>query len=166
MTNVTATSKTTIDSPGSLDLAGFNPRSHSSVINKSVTYAFGTGNTQINDRYEAERSLAASANEELDLAGVLVNAFGESVVFTAVKEIYIENPSATQTLTVGNATATQFLGGFGAAAHTWAIPPGGTFHVRAPMAGWPVVAGASDKLKILNNAGSTVAYKIVILGVK
>jgi hypothetical protein len=49
----------------------------------------GTGANQANNAFSDERTLNASASENLDLAGVLQNALGASLAFTAVKAILI-----------------------------------------------------------------------------
>jgi hypothetical protein len=111
-------------------------------------------------------TLAASANEDLDLAGSLSAALGGSAVFVKVKAIQVTADEAnTNNVIIGGAAATQFVGPFGAATHTVAVQPGGTFMVVAPAAGWTVGAGASDFLRVANSAaGSSVTYKILVIG--
>jgi hypothetical protein len=128
---------------------------------KSVSFTSGAGADQVNEMYDDYRSLADGANEELDLSGTLVNAFGDTVAFTGIKAFYIENTS----LTVGGAAATPWEPWAGAAGDTFKVAPGGLVMMTAPSAtGWAVAAGSTDKLKILNSAGAATTYRIVLIG--
>lgn len=135
-------------------------------INYAKSLTSGTATGQADVVWSKTATLAASANEDLDLAGSLSAPLGGSAVFVKVKAIQITaDEGNTNNVVVGGAAATQFVGGFGAATHTFAIPPGGTFLVAAPAAGWTVGAGASDLLRIANSAaGTPVTYKILVVG--
>lgn len=127
----------------------------------------GTGANQADKLWSDTRTINASSNDDLDLAGVLVDAFGAVATFVKVKVIAVAAASAnTNNVVIGNAAATQFVGPFGAAAHTVAVAPGGvTLFARPDSTGWAVGAGATDLLRIANSgAGTTVTYDIVILG--
>lgn len=135
-------------------------------LNYAKNLTSGTATGQADVAWSKTNTLAASASEDLDLAGSLPSALGGSAVFVKVKAIQVTaDEGNANNVVVGGAAATQFVGGFGAAAHTFAVPPGGTFMVTAPAAGWTVGAGASDLLRIANSgAGSTVTYKILVIG--
>lgn len=135
-------------------------------LSYSGDMATGTGASQSDKIFSDQRTLNASASEDLDLAGVLTDLLGAALTFVEVTAIFIKAAAGnTNNVVVGGAAATQFVGGFGAATHTWAIPPGGAFLVAAPVAGWAVGAGATDLLKIANSgAGTPVTYDIVIVG--
>jgi hypothetical protein len=138
-----------------------------SIKGETVTsLASGTGSSQADKIYQAQRTLSASATEDLDLAGVLTDIFGAAITFAKVKAIYIKAASGnTNNVVVGGASATQFVAGFGAATHTFAIPPGGFLFVSAPVSGWTVGAGSADLLKVANSGGGTsVTYDIVVVG--
>jgi hypothetical protein len=126
----------------------------------------GTGNSQCDLEYIAQRTLAASANEDLDLAGALADPFGTTLTFVKVRGIYIKAASGnTNSVIIKPAASNGFTGPFGAAAHTITLPPGGVFLVTAPVAGWAVTAGTGDKINIANSAGSTtVTYDIHVIG--
>jgi len=133
----------------------------------------GTGANQADRIFHDRRTIAISGTDDLDLAGVLTDPFGALLTFVKVRGILVfagdttgATVANTNNVVIGNAAATQFLGGFGAAAHTYAVKPGGLFLVVAPdSAGYPVGAGASDLLRIANSgAGTSVVYEIVILG--
>ncbi|MCL4822566.1 MAG: hypothetical protein KJ067_25870, partial [Vicinamibacteria bacterium] len=112
------------------------------------------------------RTLAASANEDLDLAGSLVDAFGAVVSFAKVRALRIKAaPENTNNVVVKPGAANGFLGPFGAAAHTLTLPPGGEVLLVAPVAGWTVTPATGDLLNVANSgAGTSVTYEIEVLG--
>jgi hypothetical protein len=140
-----------------------NPRD---VLSKTIQkeFANGTSSGQANLIFRDQRTLTTGASENLDLAGVLTDPFGTTLTFAKVKVLMIENLSTTQTLTVGGAATNQFINWAGAGTHTVIIPPGGFFAISAPAAGFAVTADTGDLLKILNSAGASCIYNIVILG--
>lgn len=136
-------------------------------MGRSIALANGTGAGQADRIFSDTRTLAASANEDLDLAGVLVDAFGAAITFVKVKAIVVSAASGnTNNVVIGGAAATQFVGPFGAATHTISVAPGGFFAIaRSDATGWAVGAGASDLLRVANSgAGTSVTYDIVIIG--
>jgi hypothetical protein len=126
----------------------------------------GTGASQANSCFADTRTLAISANEDLDLAGALLDAFGNTLTFTKIKAIYIRAADAnTNSVIIKPAAANGFLGPFANAAHTQTLPPGGVWQVEAPVNGWAVTAGTGDKINIANSAaGTSVTYDIEIIG--
>jgi hypothetical protein len=131
-----------------------------------LNLANGTGDNQADKIFSDTRTLAASANEDLDLAGVLSDPLGAALTFAKVKAILVKASTGnTNNVVVGGQATNGFLGPFGALAHTVAVPPGGALLLAAPKAGWAVTAGTVDLLKVANSAGGTsVTYDIVILG--
>lgn len=113
-----------------------------------------------------ERTLAASASEDIDLAGVLADVFGAGLSFAKVKAILVVAAGANPgDVIVGGAASNGFVGPFGAAAHTVAVKPGGAFLAADATAGWAVTAGTGDLLKVANASGAGAAtYKIIVLG--
>jgi hypothetical protein len=149
---------------GSTDLASTSAP-HSLSYNKSLLSGTGTGLADV--VWGDTRTLAASATEDLDLAGVLTGALGGTVTFARVKFILVTaDPGNTNNVVVGNATTNGFVGPFGAGTHTVAVQPGGMYMAVAPGAtGWPVTAGTADLLKVANSAaGSSVTYSILLVG--
>jgi hypothetical protein len=133
------------------------------VVEKFVELLNGTGNAQADLAFVDTRTLATNTSEDLDLAGVLVNALGATLTMTEVCALLITSDSSNTTdLTVGGATA-EWQGPFGAAGDTIVIKPGGCFLVFAP-AGWAVGAGTTDDLKIANAAGASATYSIAVIG--
>ncbi|MFZ5674276.1 MAG: hypothetical protein ACOZAM_15045 [Pseudomonadota bacterium] len=130
------------------------------------TLGSGTGASQCDLNYRAQRTLAASANEDLDLAGVLADDFGSTLTFVKVRGIWIKAAAGnTNNVIIKPASSNGFTGPFGAATHTITLPPDGSFQVTAPVNGWTVTAGTGDKINIANSAGSTtVTYDIHVIG--
>jgi hypothetical protein len=155
------TISTQINYSSALDLQTINAPIARAV---AIQFTSGTGSNQANMVWSDERSLSSGANEELDFAGVLTDAFGSTITFATVKGIIVESASTnTVDITLGNAAATQFLGPFGAAAHTAVVRPGGIFVSIAPQTGYTVTGGSVDKFKVLAGAAN-VTYRITVFG--
>ena len=135
----------------------------------SVVYATGTGAGQADKVFSDQRTLTASATEDLDLAGVLTDEFGATITFVKIKAILISAAAAN--------TNNVLVGGVAAGLATMILPqttgivavrPGATFAVicgTADSTGYAVTATTADLLHIANSAGSTsVTYDIVIIG--
>ena len=121
--------------------------------------ALGTADVMFKDT----RTLAASASENLDLTGVLVDAFGATVANAEIIAIYVKAAAAnTNSVVIGN-VASGFVGPLGATG-TYTVLPG-DFFLATSRAGWAVTASSADLLKIANSAGGTsVTYDIVVIG--
>jgi hypothetical protein len=161
---VTATLRATFAAKqtGSHDFGGpdFSPE-----INKVINFTSGTGANQANIVWAGKRTLAASATEDLDFAGVLTDAFGATVATAELVAIYVEAlPGNTNNVVLGDAVAPISL--FGGTNPTFSVKPGGFFFVAAPQAAGllTVGAGTTDDLKVTNSAaGTPVTYTIAIL---
>lgn len=133
---------------------------------RQYSFTNGTGAGQANRVWADERTLAASATEDLDLSGTLVDAFGATITLQKVKGLIVAASAAnTNNVVIGGASATQWVGPFGAATHTLAIKPGGLVALFAPdAAGYPVTS-STDLLKVANSgSGTGVTYQIVVVG--
>lgn len=127
----------------------------------------GTGANQASNQWHDQRTLGVSATENLDLSGVLVNAFGVVLIFTKIKALIIHAATTnTNDVLVGGAGANAWLGGFVGTGDVVKVKPGGTFVNIAPdVNGMAVVAATGDLLKIANSAGgSSVVYDVIIIG--
>ena len=136
-------------------------------INVTTTLSNGTGANQANQHWHDQRSLAAAASEELDLAGGLTDVFGDTVTFTRIKAMYIKNNGTASSLRVGGATATQFYPFVVDSSDILLIKPGGRVYIEAPdVNGMSVGAGTADTLKIAHGNEDSVAltYDIVLIG--
>lgn len=135
---------------------------------RKIRLSTGTAAGQADKLWFDERTLIASATEDLDLAGVLLDEFGQAVTFARVKAIVVAAAAGnTNNVVVGAASATQWSTLLGTTG-TVAVRPGATFSVcvgEADAIGYTVTAGTGDLLKIANSAaGTPVTYQIVVLG--
>jgi hypothetical protein len=135
----------------------------------TVDLANGTAAGQVDRIFHDTRTLAASATEDLDLAGVLVDALGATLTFARVKGLIIAAAAGnTNNVIVGGASATQFASWLGAGTHTVTVRPGAVLSLMAGSAdaiGYVTAAGSTDLLKIANSSsGTSVTYDIVVLG--
>lgn len=148
---------------GASDLG--NPKQRVQIA-EALEFLAGTDAVNKADLLFADtRTLAASATENLDLAGGLSNAFG--AVFTAAEivAIYIKASAAnTNAVRFGPASSNGFVGPFADATDRLNVLPG-EWHLLVSQKGWAVTAGTGDLLTVLNAAGGTsVTYDIVIIG--
>jgi len=145
--------------------------SGTSEISDTNTFSFtnGTGANQANQVFSDQRTISASSSEELDLAGSLSDAFGNTITFSIVKAILVVASSDnTNDVLVGGSASNGFDTWVGATGDIVAVKPGGCMLVVAPDAtGYAVTASTGDLLKVANSAGSSsVTYDIIIIGVE
>ncbi|MGL4300281.1 MAG: hypothetical protein ACRCW4_14530 [Candidatus Neomicrothrix subdominans] len=128
--------------------------------------ADGTGAGQADRVFADTRTVNASTNDDLDLAGTLTDSFGGTVTFAKVKGVYIRSsPANSQNFTVGAAPANGLTSLMAATAVV--MRPGAVMLVAAGAAdatAYGVVAGTGDLLRIANGAGAAVSYDIIIVG--
>lgn len=129
----------------------------------------GTAAGRADRTFHDTRTLAASTGEDLDLAGVLLDALGGTLTFARIKGLIVSASAANaNNVIVGNAASNGFVSWVGAAAHTITLRPGATFALMAGAAdatGYVVTAGTADLLRVTNSgAGSTVTYDVAIIG--
>jgi hypothetical protein len=126
----------------------------------------GTNDYQTDRAFIDTRTLAVSANEDLDLAGSLAGPITSSGVFAHVKALMVRaSKTNTNNVIIKPGAANGFLGPFGAATHTIALQPGGLLMLVNPKTGWLVTAATGDIINIANSAGGTaVTYDIFVLG--
>lgn len=135
------------------------------LLDKAMAFANGTGANQADIVFADSRTLAASATEDLDLAGVLADAFGATITAAELVAVIVyADPTNTNDVVIG--AALQPVALFGGTAGTIAVRPGGIFVIAAPNAAGQLTvgAGATDDLKIANSgAGTAVTYQIIVL---
>ena len=135
-------------------------------IEKLLTLLEGTAATnQANLFFSDTRTLAASANEDIDLAGALTSAFGATITAAEIVGIFIAAASGnTNNVNVTRPASNGFIGPFLAAGDGVSVRPGEWLPLIS-QSGWAVTAGTGDLLNIANSAGSTsVTYDIVVIG--
>ncbi len=137
------------------------------ALSNNIAISSGTGANQADLLFHDQRTIAASSNEDLDLAGGLTDSFGATLTFVKIKTIYVSAASAnTNSVVVGGAASNQFINWVGDATDKINILPGGAFMICAPSAaGYAVTAGSGDLLRVANSSsGTTVTYNIVVEG--
>lgn len=153
------------------DVETFGNSLNSGSFTHSKTLADGTGAGSANLLYvvQDDTGITASGSTTLDLQS-LTDMFGNSISFSKVKVIYIENQSTTSgvNLVVGAAAADQWGAATAFISTTTAtvlVPAAGVLYAaRTDATGWVVDATHKD-LKIANASGSAaVPYKIVFIG--
>lgn len=141
-------------------------------LSYGTAFTSGTGAGQVDKIWTDTRTLTASGTEDLDLAGVLTDAFGASITFARIKGILVSaSPANTNNVIVGanvvNSWATM-LGPTGASGGTVTLRPGAFFAAgvgAADATGWAVTASTGDLLHVANSAGGTgVDYSIAVFG--
>jgi hypothetical protein len=145
----------------------FSTPSSQADISQHYPLTSGTGANQADKVWTDQRTLAASATENLDLAGVLTDAFGATLTFVKVKAILVRAASGnTNDVLVGGHASAAFVNWVSDATDVIVVKPGGLFLLVAPnAAGYGVTATTGDLLKVTNSAGTTgVTYDIAILG--
>ena len=141
------------------------------VVDATLALLDGTLAAQADLIFADERAVTTGANDDIDLSGVLTDAFGVTITFVEIVGILIINKPIsgavnTTDLTIGLGT-NPFLGFLGGTLPTIGpIKPGGAFLIFAgDAAGLGTVgAAASDVLRIANSSGATATYQIVIIG--
>lgn len=131
-------------------------------------FASGTGANQGNALFQDDRTLAASASENLDFNASLTDDFGQSVTCTKLKTLLIKAASGnTNNVLVGGGSTT-ITTVFSDTSDKVIVRPGGVFMYTAPdSTGAALTAGSADVLTVANSAGSTsVTYDIVLICVE
>lgn len=131
-----------------------------------IALSSGTGSGQADMLWHDTRTINASSNEDIDLAGSLTGTLGGTLTFARIKGLVIAAAS-------GNSNNVQVARGssngftlFLAASDGLVVRPGGLVAWFAQDAtGIAVTAGSSDILNIANGgAGTSVTYDIVVIG--
>lgn len=134
--------------------------------NYPVNLANGVAASQADRLFTDTRTLAASATENLDLAGVLVDAFGATLTLVKVKAVIISAAAGNTNTVDVTRPATNGVALFTAVSSGVSLRPGGAFALVAPdLTGIAVVAGTGDLITVTNGgAGTAVTYDVVIIG--
>ncbi len=134
----------------------------------SAAHDNGTGVGKVDKVYSATRTLAASATEDLDLAGVLLDAQGSAITFARIKSISVRAAAGnTNNVLVGAAASAPWITLLNSTG-TITLRPGAFFAAGCSVldaVGYAVTATTADLLKVANSSsGTSVSYDIVIVG--
>lgn len=133
---------------------------------KTVDFTSGTGAGQADLNWSDQRTLGTGATEDLDLAGVLTNAFGTSLTFVKVKGVLLYAATANTTVLTISRVATTGFGLFDADGDAMKLYAGGFFAWCAGTGnnGAAVTATTDDTLTVTNAAGASATYDVHIFG--
>lgn len=133
---------------------------------KKVTWTSGTGANAADLCFHDQRTITASSNEDLDLAGSLSSAYGATLTFAKLKAIMIYAATGNTNNVRLTRPASNGVPLFLAASDGIDILPGGAFLWFAPGAtAVTVTAGTGDLLNVANSSsGTSVTYDVVIVG--
>lgn len=140
------------------------------ALSMSQSYALTTGTAagQADKIYAATRTITASSNDDLDLAGVLVDALGATITFARVKALVIRAAATNvNNLILGGSASNPVTTILGGTTPTLTIRPGGGLCLFSgtDATGYVITASTADILRLTNGgAGSSVTYDIVIIG--
>lgn len=133
----------------------------------SVGFISGVGANQADKIFADNRTIAASSNDDIDLAGVLVDALGSTITFARLRGLFVKASAAnTNTLVMGGGASNPITTILGGTTPTLTIRPGGWLGLMAPDAtGYVVTATTADILRFTNGgAGSSVSYDLILVG--
>jgi hypothetical protein len=135
-----------------------------------LALGFGAGNNQANTWWADERTVAAGADDDLDLSGTLTNPAGEALALTALKLLLVavKDADGVKKLLVGpQGLAGAFQGPWGGVGATnYKTVDNFDLLVNHPWGGYPIVGGTTDKLRVHNPGAAAVTYRILIAGVQ
>jgi len=136
------------------------------VISSAWTVLNGTGGGQANVLFADQRTLGASATEDLDLAGVLADIYGALLTFVKLKGVFFRAAAGNTNAVQITRPATNGVPLFLAASDGIALGPGEFFLWAAPTgAGKAVTPATGDLITVTNGgAGTSVTYDVVLLG--
>lgn len=140
------------------------------TLRKVIDLTDGTTANKADLLFADQRTVASASNDDLDLAGVLADAFGTTITAAELVAILLINEPRSGTanttdLTIGGGSnpVSGFLGG--TTPTIGPIKPGGVFLLGAGDAAGigSVAAGTGDILRIANSSGASATYQIAIL---
>lgn len=151
----------------------FGPPRFAAIIAGSLALSDGVDAGEADILFTDERTVASNSNDDLDLAGGLTDAFGNTITLAKIVAIMIINKPKTSgaaanttnlTLGVGSNPVTGYMGGTNPTLGP--IRPGGVrLLAESDVAGLcAVAAGTADILRIANSSGAAATYQIAILG--
>lgn len=138
------------------------------LLERIFQFTDGTTANKADILYVDERAFSSSTADEIDLYGVLSNAFGQVINAAEVVAVIIVNASIagvanTVTLSVGAGSAPWF-GMFGATGDVIKVPPGGAFLAVAPdAAGFGAVTATTADILTVTPGAAAGVYQVAIL---
>lgn len=136
------------------------------ALSSTIALTTGTAAGMADRVFTDTRTLSASATEDLDLAGVLTDAFGALITFAKIKALIVKASSGnTNNVNLSRPAGATGVPIFLAISDGLVIPPGYTFAWFGSGTGVTVTAGTGDLITLTNGAGGTsVTFDVVIIG--
>jgi hypothetical protein len=143
--------------------------SDASKLDYSKSLADGVAADQADKLWSDQRTVAAGANDDLDLTALVNTVFGSTLTINLarVKAVLIVNTSTTagDELRLDSSVANAFTAPFnGSATSQVEIGPDSALLLSNKKDGWVVTAGTGDVLRIKNPGANPITYKIVVVG--
>lgn len=134
------------------------------LIEELLQFAAGTDAINKADiLFQDTRTLSASANEDLDLAGALSNAFGTSITAAEIVLLYVKAHSGNSNNVNVTRPASNGVPIFLAAGDGRAVKPG-QFLLITDESGIAVTASTGDLINVANSgSGTSVTYDVLVL---
>lgn len=130
-----------------------------------LAFTDGSGAGQANRLWHDRRTVAQSTNDDIDLAGVLADVYGTTITLARVKALIIQHVSGTNPLTIGVSPTNPWISWVAASGDGVVLRPSGLLVLATNEAtGYTVTAGSADVLRVANGAGTSVDYKITVVG--
>jgi hypothetical protein len=128
--------------------------------------ADGIGANQADRLFSDQRTLIASANEDLDFAGsALTDVYGRVFTIVKLKVLVIVAALANVNNVQVRRGATNGIPVFSAVSAGVDLGPGGIFMWASPAAGVVVTPATGDLVNVANSAaGTSVVYDVVAIG--
>lgn len=134
-------------------------------LKKLLQFANGVASGQADIVWTDERTVAGSGNDDIDLAGVLTDAFGATITAAEMVGIIIVADSTNANALNVGAGSNPWFAMFMATGDGIKVFPNGVFvNFGSDASGLgAVVAGTGDILRVANPGGASCKYKIAIL---
>lgn len=143
--------------------------SDASKLDIVKTLADGVGADQADKIWHDERTVAAGANDDLQLSALAHAVFGNSLVIglARLKAVLLVNTSTTagDRLRLDSSVANACTGPFsGSATSKIEVGPDSALLLSSKRDGWTVTPATADMLRISNPGANAIMYKIVLVG--
>jgi hypothetical protein len=143
-------------------------------LNHTQKYEFadGSGDNQAQEQYHVSASVSPGGDNVVtyDLAGGVLDVFGNTLTLATVKQIRLINKATTngEDITFGGETGTtgNLFDDFfdGDADSRIKIKAGGEVCVVAPLTGYTITGGTADIIVIENIGTAAITFELVIKG--
>lgn len=138
-----------------------------------VEFANGSGTNQAQDMFHSQRTVNNAEEDNLDLAGSLVDVFGNTLTLTSIRQLLIVNNATTsgEDLVIGGpegpsagALLTDLFDGDNEARIK--VKSGGVLCLVAPISGYAITGGSADIIRVYNIGTVPISYDVIIKGTR